>query len=107
MSHPQAAPVTPVQALADLRAIHALVSELAGQAVTASETPNVTPRYEQASQLARQRFDAVAGETAAYAAAGLAAIIAGRAVNPAPTGGAAHLANEMARSIRTLEGLLG
>lgn len=107
MTHAIAAPASPGQQLADLRAIHALVSELAG-VPRAAESPrnDIELRYDRATPIARQSFDAVASETAAFAAAGLSAIIAGRTINDRPTGGAEHLAREMERAIKRLESLL-
>lgn len=64
--------------------------------------------YSSAPTITRRRYDALAGETAACAAAGLAALIrhkerTGRDCAPA----AAHLAEEMRRSIAMLTGMLG
>lgn len=107
MTHPVAAPASPGQQLADLRAIHALVSELAGlDRVPEPVRNDIELRYDRATPIARQSFDAVASETAAFAAAGLSAIIAGRAINDRPTGGAEHLAHEMERAIKRLDALL-
>lgn len=102
-----AAPPSPTQAVEELRAIHALVSDLAGAAPLAgSAPPDLAQRYARAAPIQRQRFDAIASETAAFAATGLSAIIAARATSDRPSGAAAYLAKEMARAIRSLETLL-
>lgn len=98
---------TPAEALAQLRAILALVTELGGvEPGLSPHADDIGRRYDRASPVAQARFDSLAGETAAYAAAGLAALIAGRGHGAAANGGAAHLAREMERSIRRMEALL-
>ncbi len=98
----------PAEQIAQLRAIRALVDELAGNmpADALSIGPDIDRRYDRAPSIAQRRFDALAGETAAYAAAGLSALIAGRGAGGAVTGGAAYLARQMERSIRRMEMLL-
>lgn len=60
--------------------------------------------YERASPIAQRRFDALAGETAAWAAAGVEALLsAGSAPPVAP---AERLAGEMERSLERLRVLL-
>ncbi|MCJ8156709.1 hypothetical protein [Sphingomonas sp. LaA6.9] len=100
---------TPAQQLTELRAIQALVNELAGACLpTPFATADVAfdTRYDSAPPLVQRRFDAVAGETAAYAAAGLTALIAGRKQGAGATAAAAHLAREMEKSIRAMEKIL-
>lgn len=98
----------PAEQIAQLRAIHALVDELAGNAPErVGAVADIDRLYDRASSIAQRRFDALAGETAAYAAAGLSALIAGRSAGGMVAGAAAHLARAMARSIRRMEALLG
>lgn len=99
----------PAQQLTELRAIQALVDELAGirpAAPPLAPDPALDGRYDSAPPLVQRRFDAVAGETAAFAAAGLSALIAGRKQGPGTSAAAAHLAREMERSIRAMEKIL-
>jgi hypothetical protein len=99
----------PAEQVAQLRAIRALVDELAGNVPARIETPHgdLDRLYDRAPSIAQRRFDALAGETAAYAAVGLSALIAGRGAGGMVDGAAAHLAREMERSIRRMETLLG
>lgn len=109
-SSPMADPrPAPAEQIAQLRAIRALVDELAGNAPPGQQTArgDLDLRYDRAPSIAQRRFDALAGETAAYAAAGLSALIAGRGAGGLVNGAAAHLAREMERSIRRMEMLLG
>jgi cysteine synthase len=98
----------PAEQIAQLRAIRALVDELAGNQPDAMVPVrhDLDRLYDRAPSVARERFNALAGETAAYAAAGLSALIAGRGSGGSVTGAAALLAREMARSIRRMETLL-
>lgn len=99
----------PAQQLTELRAIQTLVNELAGIATLSENNdpnPELDTRYDSAPPLAQRRFDAVAGETAAFAAAGLTALIAGRRQGAGANAAAAHLAREMERSIRAMEKIL-
>jgi hypothetical protein len=98
----------PAEQVAQLRAIRALVEELAGtQAGGAFESADdLDRRYDAASPIAQRHFDALAGEITAYAAAGLSALITGRSSGGDVQGAAAHLAREMERSIRRMEGLI-
>lgn len=99
----------PAEQVAQLRAIRALVDELAGNAPAGSVAAHgdLDRLYDRAPSIAQRRFDALAGETAAYAAAGLSALIAERGAGGTVAGAAAHLAREMERSIRRMETLLG
>lgn len=99
----------PAEQIAQLRAIRALVDELAGNMPDAGGAAgnDIDRCYDRASSIVQRRFDALAGETAAYAAIGLSALIASRGAGHIVVGGAAHLAREMARSIRRMEMLLG
>ena len=113
MSELSSAPVAsarpaPSEQVAQLRAIRSLVEELAGLAPRADHplAVDLDRRYDVASPIAQRHFDALAGETAAYAEAGLSALIAGRGAGGEISGGAAHLAREMARSIQRMETLL-
>lgn len=105
----KSAPIAaPAEQLAQLRAIQALVDELAGTArgYAPGESGDLDARYDIACPIAQSRFDALASETAAFAAAGLSALIAGQSAGAAGSAGAALLAREMDRAIRKMEALL-
>lgn len=91
-----------------MRAIRALVDELAGAPAGGAfeSDEDLDRRYDAASPIAQRRFDALAGEVTAYAAAGLSALITGRSSGGDVQGAAAHLAREMERSIRRMETLI-
>lgn len=100
---------SPAEQLTELRAILALVNELAGASIPVAPEPYdhaVDKRYDSAAPLVQRRFDAVAGETAAYAAAGLTALIAGRKQGAGASAAAAYLAREMEKSIHAMEKIL-
>jgi len=100
----------PAQQIVELRAIQGLVRELAGLpppqgAEDSGETANRL--YDSAPPLVQSRFDALASEAAAIAAAGLSALIEGRQLGTGASAAAAHLAREMERSIQAMENILG
>lgn len=99
----------PEQQMAELRAIRSLVQELGGlSAELDSEAPHapLDSRYTAASPLVRDQFDALANETAAIAAAGLSALIAGRRHGHGGHAAASLLVKEMDRAIGTMERIL-
>lgn len=101
----------PGQQLARLRAVLALVESMAGiesaGAVDLGDGAALEDRYASAPGAARRRYDALAGETAAFAAAGIEALIRARVEPVADVSRpAARLAQEMRGSIRTMERLI-
>jgi len=104
------------QAIARLRSVLALVEEMAGGAPRGrvviddsalDEISALTLSNAIASSVTRRRFDALARETAAFAAAGLAALMHHRergGSDCAPA--AARLAAEMRRSISAMAAML-
>lgn len=118
MTHPSVpAPATvPVEAgrqVAQLRNVLTLVSEIAGQETASGgaeaaldEAARFTAAYETAMPILQRRFDALAAETAAWAAAGVAALLAaGRGAEP-PRAAAAALADELQKALARLATLL-
>lgn len=104
---PEARPA-PAQQLTELRAIQALVNELAGLPDPRGEAADdsADQRYDAAPPIVQSRFDALSAEAAAIAAAGLSALIQGRRQGTAAAAAAAQLAREMDRAIRTMEKIL-
>lgn len=100
----------PAQQIVELRTIQGLVRELAGmsgQEGGDAHEEALNCRYDGAPPLIQRRFDALAGEAAAFAAAGLSALIEGRQLGNGASAAAGHLAREMERSIHAMESLLG
>jgi len=97
---------TPAEIVSALCAVHGLVADLAGGEAKITfdeEAADLDRRYERASTLLRQRFDAIAADTATFSATGLAAIIGLDADRADIRRGAAnHLSTEMRRSITAL-----
>jgi glutathione S-transferase len=111
-------PITPdtehgarLHELARLRAALTLIECMAGEipapAPTAGDDEAAARIYAAAHPLVRRRYDALAGETATFAAAGLAALIRRKdraGDDPAPA--AARLAAEMRAAIAMLERII-
>lgn len=98
---------TPAEIVSALCAVHGLVADLAGGDVAKiafdEKSADLDQRYERAPTLLRQRFDAIAADTATFSAAGLAAIISLDADRSDVRRGAAdHLSVQMRRSITAL-----
>jgi hypothetical protein len=93
--------------MAQLRHVLALVGELAGrtapgEATSLDEGAQVSAAYAYALPIAQRRFDALAAETAAWAAVGVEALLeAGHAPHAA-----ARLAAELDRAIGQLHAIL-
>ena len=105
-------PVDAGERIARLRGILALVERMgAGEAETApsdqalDEAARLTLAYADAPAVARRRFDALAEDTTAYAAAGIAALMRARGSEGARSA-ARLLAREMRRSIAALAAIL-
>ena len=98
--------------VAQLRQVQALVGQIAGRQASTDEdrsldeNARIASAYDNALPILRRRFDALAAETAAWAAAGVAALIAaGRGGEP-PQAAAATLADELDHALSRLGALL-
>ncbi len=108
-------PRTPIDAggqVAQLRHVLRLVGELAGRGAAPSadeaalldEGARISSAYDRALPIVRRRFDALAGETAAWSAAAIEALLlAGDQRSPAA---ARRLADELEAALRKLTALL-
>ncbi|HEY9553699.1 hypothetical protein [Allosphingosinicella sp.] len=115
MTH-QSAPLSPILAdagrqIAQLRQVRHLVGQIAGRSAVAGdsaldENARVAVAYDDAMPIVRRRFDALAAETAAWAAAGVAALIAAGRDGEPPKAAAAMLADELDRALARLAVLL-
>jgi hypothetical protein len=106
------APVdTPVgEQIAQLRHLLSLVEEIAGQPASSTdafeEMARISGAYAAAPEAVQRRFDALAAETADWAAVGVWTLIAARASSHRPTGAARQLANELTRTLCKLDRLV-
>jgi len=94
-----------------LRAALVLVEQMAGRepvSVSATDDPDAAARaYAAASSIARRRFDALASEAGAFAAAGIAALIRHReAIGRDCAPAAAQLADDMRRALTAMDRLI-
>ncbi len=107
-------PRTPIDAggqVAQLRHVLRLVGELAGRRAARGadeaaldESARISSAYDRALPIVRRRFDALAGETAAWSAAAIEALLlAGDQRSPAA---ARRLADELEAALRKLTALL-
>jgi hypothetical protein len=105
---------TPIDAgsqVAQLRHVLRLVGELAGRGTAPGaddaaldESARISSAYDHALPIVRRRFDALAGETAAWSAAAIEALLlAGDQRSPAA---ARRLADELEAALRKLTALL-
>ena len=95
--------------VAQLRTVLLLVEQMAGRNVSShgqdqilDESARVSSAYGHALPVARRRFEALAGETAAWAAAGVEALLAHKGPDMPPRAAAAALADELDRAISEL-----
>ena len=100
--------------IARLRHVLALVEEIGGgprqkprPESALEENATISSAYADAPAIVQRRFDAMATETALWAAAGVKALLAVRAPAPPPRAAAAVLAAELARSMRQLHRMIG
>lgn len=107
-----AAPGTdPGRQLAQLREALQLVERIAGSGpgrqreALLDEAARVSDAYDRALPIVQRRFDALATETAAWAAAGVEALLAAGAAAP-PRAAAARLALQLDRALDTLTALI-
>jgi hypothetical protein len=70
------------------------------------ENALVSSAYQSASPIVQRRFDALAGETAAWAASGVHALLAAKDDGIQPRAAAAGLADELAAALRRLARLV-
>ena len=108
---PFAPPSVQVSEHTRLHAALTLIESFAGEESlpppSAEEERTAYARYCAAPSLVRRRYDALAGETAAFAAAGIAALLRGKDVDGAdPVSAATRLAAEMRRAIAELNRLV-
>jgi hypothetical protein len=98
--------------VAELRHVLGLVAEIAGRPVSESEdeqldeAARIEAAYETAWPLNRKRFDDLAAETAAWAAAGVEALLALEEKGWPTKAAAARLAMELERALTRLGGIL-
>ena len=98
--------------IAQLRHVLALVREMAEGPQPASsdamldEDARISSAYSDAYAIVRRRFDALAAETAAWAAAGVRALLAAKELGRPTAGAARQLASDLDRALRTLRNLV-
>lgn len=111
---PSAAPAgsDPGRQVAQLREALRLVERIAGRPATAGademhldEAAQISSFYDHALPVAQRRFDALANETAGWAAAGVEALLASGAGGP-PKAAAARLADSLDRALREMTALI-
>ena len=98
--------------IAQLRQVGSLVGQIPGRSATddqdaaLDENARIAAAYDDAMPILRRRFDALAAETSAWAAAGVAALIAAGRDGEPPKAAAATLADELDRALARLAVLL-
>ena len=109
---PSAAPgADPGRQVAQLREALRLVERIAGLPDSAAgdagldEAARISAAYDRAVPIIQRRFDALAGETAAWTAAGVEALLAA-AQSSAPRAAAARLAAQIDQALADLSELL-
>ena len=101
----------PGRQVAQLREALRLVERIAGRSSSApndaslDEAAQVSEGYDRAAPIVQRRFDALAGETAAWAAAGVEALLAAGGANP-PRAAAERLADQLERSLSAMTDLV-
>ena len=111
-SAPAPAGADPGRQVAQLREALALVERIAGAdsgrrsgELLLEEAARLSDGYDRALPIVQRRFDAVALETAGWAAAGVEALLAAGAASP-PRAAAARLAAQLDRAISELTDLI-
>ena len=102
-----AAPVEAGRQIAQLHHILGLIEQIAGRPPRArtrnpDDDSRVNDAYERASPIVQRRFDALTMETAAWAAAGIQALLVAKASLGPPRAAAAGLADELGAALRKL-----
>jgi len=110
---PSVAPgVDPGRQVAQLREALRLVEQISGRGgeegddAALDEAALVSDCYDRALPIAQRRFDALAGETAVWATAGVEALLAAGAAAP-PRAAAARLAVQLDRALSDLKASIG
>jgi hypothetical protein len=107
-----AGPADAGQQVARLRHVLSLVGQIAGEGEALSpdalldENARIISAYSQAPSLLQRRFDALAGETATWATAGIEALLAAGDDDGPPRVAAARLARELEAALKRIGGLL-
>ena len=102
----------PGRQVAQLREVLRLVERIAGHPESLAadalldEAARVSDAYDRAMPILQRRFDALAGETAAWAAAGVEALLVAAETVP-PRAAAARLAAQLDHALTELTDLLG
>jgi hypothetical protein len=103
----------PGRQIAQLREALRLVERIAGEERAhdhgLDEAAHISSAYEVALPIVQRRFEALAGETAAWAAAGVEALLAAGALDPQstpPRAAAARLARQLDTALGDLAALL-
>lgn len=99
--------------IAQLRHVLRLVEQIAGRAPTADdddesldESARFSSAYNDALPIVQRRFDAIAGDASAWAAAGVEALLVAGGDGRRPTAAARRLANELVNVLRELRSVL-
>ena len=98
--------------VAQLRHVLALVSEMADGSQPArsdamlDEDARISSAYWDAPAIVQRRFDALAAETAAWAATGVRALLAAKKLEQPTAGAARQLAQELTRALKSLRKLV-
>ena len=104
----RSAPVDAGRQMEQLRHILGLVEQIAGRSpppaaeAAMDENARISIAYEEAAPIVKRRFDALTVETAAWAAAGIQALLMAKAGAEPPRAAAAGLAEELGAALRRL-----
>lgn len=111
--HPVASSIDAGQQVAQLRQVLGLVERIAGrgdpsatQDSALEENARISIAYNSAPSIVRRRFDSMAGETAAWAAAGVEALVASRGSTATPRAAAGRLADELGQALNRMAQIL-
>lgn len=111
--HHTANPIDAGQQVAQLRQVLGLVEQIAGRGDASAtqdsaleENARISIAYNSAPSLVRRRFDSIAGETAAWAAAGVEALVASRDTAATPRAAAGRLADELVKALNRMAHIL-
>jgi hypothetical protein len=109
-----AGPADAGQQVARLRHVLGLVGQIAGRSAPPpatdallDENARIISAYSHASTLVQRRFDALAGETAAWATSGIEALLAVGNGGEPPRVAASRLATELETALQRMGKLLG
>ena len=111
----RAAPIAadPARQVSQLRHVLGLVEEIAGRIPSISdfreardEGARLEGAYACAIPVVQRRFETLAAETAAWAAAGVEALLAAQTPGASPSAAAARLGDEIGKALRDLTAVL-